>query len=138
MLLLLHYVSSTINGLRVIISNPLQIKIPNIQTITLWVSIVWTKLLLIHNSTKLFNSNPWLWYRSTIIIKVVLFYVIWGTAPSYMLLFSMIFEQDDLSAVQIDSFKKQIIAMCDTNADGRIDKEDFKLILNLHTDVELL
>ncbi|XP_072013593.1 calretinin-like isoform X2 [Amphiura filiformis] len=45
---------------------------------------------------------------------------------------------DDLSAVQIDAFKKQIVLMCDSNDDGRIDKEDFKLILNLHTDVELL
>ena len=36
------------------------------------------------------------------------------------------------SSHQIDIYRDQIVKMCDSNADGKIGKDEFKLILNLY------
>ena len=41
------------------------------------------------------------------------------------------------SSHQVDIFRDQIVRTCDSNADGKIGREEFKLIINLHTNVDL-
>lgn len=46
-------------------------------------------------------------------------------------------DMDDISTTQVDLFKKGILANCDKNKDGKIQKEELKICLGLYLDMTM-
>ncbi|KAJ8041785.1 Secretagogin [Holothuria leucospilota] len=46
-------------------------------------------------------------------------------------------DKDDITEQEVELYKKGILANCDKNGDGKIQKDELKIVLGLYTDVEL-